>query len=179
MTKGSKIDDSLGFYNPDLGRAYIRWTAYPELNKYLLEHEFEHMQEDPDHPTDVDENGIRHKKFFKELLLPLFTGYNAQQKTWSPLGILDPKNLNPPDHADSVPQEQGMMQGQEQFSNPFFNQQPMSQPSLSQPSFGSPAAGSTLPESGQGSLNPGLSQQNLFQSNPQYKYGAPSGRLMF
>ena len=59
-TNGSDISDSLGFYNPFTNRVFIRHTAWPELNRYLLDHEFDHLLEE--NPTDADENGIRHKK---------------------------------------------------------------------------------------------------------------------
>jgi len=59
-TAGSDISDSMGFYNPHTNRVFIRHTAIPELDKYLLEHEFDHLLEET--PTDADENGIRHKK---------------------------------------------------------------------------------------------------------------------
>ena len=94
------IDDSLGVADVKAGKVFVRDTGIHELNRYLINHEIDHLVED--HATDEDEHGIRHKKFFKELFLPLFTGYNAQQKSWSPLGILDPKNLNPPPHEDAM-----------------------------------------------------------------------------
>ena len=59
-TAGSDISDSMGFYNPHTNRVFIRHTAIPELDKYLLEHEFDHLLEKE--ATDEDENGIRHKK---------------------------------------------------------------------------------------------------------------------
>lgn len=108
----SNVDETnLGFADPLKGEVCVLDTKCHELNKYLIDHEVEHLFEEEG--THEDEHGIRHKKFFKEILLPLFTGYNAQQKSWSPLGILDPKNLNPPDHADALDsgdQQMGMEQ---------------------------------------------------------------------
>lgn len=60
VTRGSYIKDSLGFADPSTNRAFVRHTAWPELNKYLIEHEFEHLVETM--KTDMDENGICHKK---------------------------------------------------------------------------------------------------------------------
>src|SRR3990167_10231951 len=51
---------SLGLADPKKNTAYVRYTAWPELNKYLIDHEFEHLIEDV--PTD-EEDGIRYKKF--------------------------------------------------------------------------------------------------------------------
>lgn len=53
-------EDNDGFADPDTNTAYVRYSVYPELNKYLIEHEFEHLIEE--HGTDQDEFGIRHKK---------------------------------------------------------------------------------------------------------------------
>src|SRR3990167_1882822 len=72
ITSGSDISDSLGFADPRTGKAYVRYTAHPELNKYLINHELEELTTDEHHHE--DENGIRHKKFFKEIFLPLITG---------------------------------------------------------------------------------------------------------
>src|SRR3990167_10772666 len=65
ITRGSDISDSLGFADPSTGKAYVRYTAHPELNKYLINHELEELTTDEHHHE--DENGIRHKKFFKSL----------------------------------------------------------------------------------------------------------------
>lgn len=59
---------SLGFTDVKKGKAYIVKTHWPEVNKALLSHEFEHLLEE--HATDEDENGIRHKKFFKQIFAP-------------------------------------------------------------------------------------------------------------
>lgn len=53
-------DVSLGLADPAKNTAYVRYTAWPELNKYLIDHEFEHLIEEV--PTD-EEDGIRYKKF--------------------------------------------------------------------------------------------------------------------
>jgi hypothetical protein len=65
----SNVDDSnLGFADPEKRTAYVRQSSWPDLNKYLINHEFEHLIEEEG--TDEDENGIRHKKFFKEIFMP-------------------------------------------------------------------------------------------------------------
>lgn len=176
-TNGSDVSDSLGFYNPFTNRIFIRHSVIPELNKRLLEHEFEHVMEN--HATDSDENGIRHakgKKFFKEILSPLFTGINPEQGTFSPFGILDPKNLNPP-------KDQGGTSEDSQSQMPSFGNLGMGLPgsgSSDNPSFGSSYSPTQGQQSSQGNLNQGLSQDSVNPlSDPYAKYGQPSGRLSF
>lgn len=53
-------EDNMGFADPTTNTAYVRHTAFPELNKYLIDHEYSHLVEE--HGTDEDEMGIRHKK---------------------------------------------------------------------------------------------------------------------
>lgn len=60
------VGDSMGFADPLKQRAYVRNTNVMELNKYLIEHEFEHLLEE--HATDEDEHGIRHKSKFVKFL---------------------------------------------------------------------------------------------------------------
>lgn len=74
-TRGSRIDDSLGFGNKFTGRAFVRDSGLHDLTKYLVSHELEELM--ADESTHEDENGIRHKKgpkFFKDILAPLFGG---------------------------------------------------------------------------------------------------------
>ena len=52
--------DSLGFADPVKRVGYVRDTAHAALNRYLLNHEFEHLVEEKG--TDEDEFGIRHKR---------------------------------------------------------------------------------------------------------------------
>lgn len=68
VTRGSDISDSLGFADPVTNTAYVRHTSWPELNSYLIDHEFEHLIED--HKTDMDANGLCHKKggFFRNVM---------------------------------------------------------------------------------------------------------------
>ena len=73
-------EDNLGFADPVENKAYVRHTAFPELNKYLIEHEFEHLLEAKG--TDEDDMGIRHKKK---------KGFaNILQKFYNPLNFGDP-----------------------------------------------------------------------------------------
>lgn len=72
VTRGSDISDSLGFADPSTNSAYIRNTGVAELNKYLINHEFEHLLEEEG--THEDSNGIRHKKFFKDVTVPGLVG---------------------------------------------------------------------------------------------------------
>src|SRR3990167_4040657 len=85
ITRGSDISDSLGFADRHVGKAYVRYASHPDLQKYLINHEFEELE--ADESSHEDENGIRHKKFFKEGVVPTFTGWNPTRGTWSPIGI--------------------------------------------------------------------------------------------
>lgn len=171
-TNGSDISDSLGFYNPFTNRVFIRWTAYPELNKYLLEHEFEHLMEEK--ATDADENGIRHKKgkkFFKEILAPLFTGFNLETGRFSPAGILGDT---------SKPKEQPQTQSPQQFAGFGGLGYGVPGSDKSTPTFGSGQSPFSEQQSSQQGLNQGLNQQTLNPLQDPYKqFGAPAGRLYF
>ena len=68
ITRGSDISDSLGFADRRTGRAYVRYSAHPELQKYLINHELDELE--ANESTHEDGNGIRHKKFFKQLFAP-------------------------------------------------------------------------------------------------------------
>ncbi len=35
-------EDNMGFADPVTNTAYVRHTAFPELNKYLIDHEYSH-----------------------------------------------------------------------------------------------------------------------------------------
>ncbi|MBU2052576.1 hypothetical protein KKH13_05205 [Patescibacteria group bacterium] len=66
----SHVDESnMGFADRVKGVAYVRYSAWPELNRFLVNHELEELESDES--VHEDEYGIRHKKFFKELFLPL------------------------------------------------------------------------------------------------------------
>lgn len=172
-TNGSDISDSLGFYNPFTNKVFIRHTASPELNKYLLDHEFEHLLEEK--ATDADENGIRHKKgkkFFKEIFMPLFTGVNLEQGSFSPLGIFDPKNLNPPKNEEQAPMQDSSFGGYG-FGMPGGGDS-------STPSFGSSVSPFSESQSSQSGLNQGLNSQSINPlADPYARYGQSSGRLRF
>mgnify|MGYP001610792511 FL=1 len=51
--------ESLGIADPKTNTAYIRHTAWPDLNKYLIQHEFEHLLGEN---TSHFENGVYYKK---------------------------------------------------------------------------------------------------------------------
>ena len=51
---------ALGVADPSINTAYVRQVAHPELQKYLIDHEFEHLIEEV--PTD-EEDGVRYKDF--------------------------------------------------------------------------------------------------------------------
>ncbi len=71
ITRGSDISDSLGFANPFIKKAFVRETGVHELNKFLVNHELEELMASSS--THEDSNGIRHKKFFKEFVMPILT----------------------------------------------------------------------------------------------------------
>ena len=56
----SRLDTSLGVADPKINTAYVRQIAHPQLQKYLIDHEFEHLIEEV--PTDEFE-GVRYKNF--------------------------------------------------------------------------------------------------------------------
>ena len=61
------VDDrNLGFADPQKRVGYVRKVAEKPLQDYLVNHEFEHLLETEG--TDEDEYGIRHKKFFKDVV---------------------------------------------------------------------------------------------------------------
>src|SRR3990167_1675901 len=62
---------NLGFADREKGVAYVRQTGIHDLNKYLISHELEELEQDKS--THEDPNGIRHKKFFKDFFLPLIS----------------------------------------------------------------------------------------------------------
>ena len=64
-------DIALGLADPKQNTAYVRYSAYPELNKYLIDHEFEHLLEE--HGTD-EIDGVRYKI---PLLGPLISGIGS------------------------------------------------------------------------------------------------------
>ena len=48
---------ALGVADPKTNTAYVRYSAHPELNKYLIDHEFEHLVEEI--PTDEIEKIVK------------------------------------------------------------------------------------------------------------------------
>ncbi len=71
ITRGSDISNSLGFADKRTGQAYVRYTGLEDLDKYLINHELEELEQDES--THEDENGIRHKSFgtaVKHFFLP-------------------------------------------------------------------------------------------------------------
>lgn len=170
-TNGSDISDSLGFYNPYTNRVFIRHTAIPELDKYLLQHEFDHLLEDE--PTDADENGIRHKKgkkFFKEIFMPTFTGFNLESGKFSPLGILG--NTSEQKQQEGS-QEQSLMGGYGGLGTGLPGSS-----SSGTPTYGSSQSPLSNQQTSQGGLNQGLNQQSInpLAQDPYARYGQQAGR---
>lgn len=73
-TRGAFIGDSLGFADTFTKKVFVRDTGLEELNHYLIQHEVEHLFSDDRAHEDEEVEGIRHKKFFKEIFLPIVTG---------------------------------------------------------------------------------------------------------
>lgn len=68
------IEDSLGLADVKKNRVFVRDTGVHELNRYLINHEIDHLVEE--HATDEDAYGIRHKKgpkLFKDIFLPFIS----------------------------------------------------------------------------------------------------------
>jgi len=175
-TNGADISDSLGFYNPLTNKVFIRHTAIPELDKYLLDHEFEHLVEDE--ATDVDECGIRHKK--ARDIFRLF---------WDPRTLVNPtigrderKAKNAENDAAIEAQKQQEQAAQQQRMLSSFGGLGMGLPGSGQstPTFGSSQNPFSDQQSTQGSLNQGLNSQSINPlSDPYARFGRSSGRLYF
>ena len=56
---GDVNENTMGFADPVKRRGYVRDTYVPALNRYLINHEFEHLLEEKG--TDEDSHGIRQK----------------------------------------------------------------------------------------------------------------------
>lgn len=182
VTRGANIKDSLGFYNPYIKKAYIRDTGYSEVNKYLMDHEAEHMIEE--HATDEDEFGIRHKKkggfakFFDTIFNPTTWANPERQSGWvmpltaqeSPFSMFKNEETQPGQGMESGMMDYGMYQGQQgptsmggsQGDNAGYGTYD------GQDSFS--GINTSLNESSQ--VNPFAPEQERF------KYGAPAGRTL-
>ena len=110
----SYVDESnLGFADRQKGVAYVRQTHLHELNKYLISHELEELEEEMSHHEDP--NGIRHKKgpkIFKDLILPALKGF----VTGGPLGAAQGAGGGFFDYQNRVAQNSSPGGG-EQFQN--------------------------------------------------------------
>jgi len=171
---GEDVSDSWGVYNPYTRQVRIRDTGFWEVNKYLLDHELEHAVEE--HATDQGPNGLRHKKgkkFWKEILMPVMTGYNGQTKTWSPLGA-----FGHPSTDEKNAQRDAKNMQESSFGGLGFG---MPGGDVSTPSFGSGVSPFSGQQATQGGLNQGLNSQttNPLAEDPYARYGQQGGRLRF
>lgn len=171
------IDDSLGFADVRRGRVFVRNTGSHEMNRYLINHEIDHLVEE--HATDEDKNGIRHKKFGD------FFRFLANPINLPGLGPLsnDKKGIFNTDNASSSKMEAGGIEG--------AGEQPQFSASPNSPSgpFGQFAVGSqgssAVPNNIGGNVTGGLNQSSL--NSPQALSpdmierikGYYSGRLTF
>lgn len=62
------ISDSLGFADPSTGDCFIRKTGVPDWDIATIQHEIDELLSQKSFHEDAD--GIRHKKFFKEVFMP-------------------------------------------------------------------------------------------------------------
>lgn len=79
MARASELDpryefvgvDNLGFADKEKNKVFVRADVEPQLTRYLIDHELEHLFEMEG--TDEDENGIRHKKKggFMRIFVPI------------------------------------------------------------------------------------------------------------
>src|SRR3990167_5799344 len=67
-----KVLSDNDFFNVAKSDQRYSYVDHPELQKYLVNHELEELTSDQS--SHEDPNGIRHKKFFREVLLPIVTG---------------------------------------------------------------------------------------------------------
>lgn len=171
----SYVDESnMGFADRQKGIAYVRGTNVHDLNKYLINHELEELEEAES--THEDPNGIRHKKFFKEIFLPLFTGFNGETGKWSPLGILD-KSISKDAQQEK---SQTVSSGMEGLQMSPFQNFTVSGGGAQSPA--SPRVSETVTGGIQSGLNQGQGFDGVQGLPPdllQRLKGAPSGRIAF
>ena len=79
------VDESnLGFADRMKGVCYVRDTKIHDLNKYLIDHELEELEQDES--THEDPNGIRHKKFW-DFIRPFFNVFTDAAKYSNPISM--------------------------------------------------------------------------------------------
>lgn len=170
------ISDSLGFADVKSGKVFVRQTGSHELNRYLINHEIDHLVED--HATDEDKNGIRHKKF-SDVLRHFYNPLNI-----GGMGPLSDSNKGFLDTAVKDKPENVMANQQNAMAQPPQAQNPFGQFSVS----GQTGTGSTPPgldNSVGGTLNKGglnggsSSQQSISPDILERIKGYYSGRIPF
>ena len=187
----SYVDGSnLGFADRKKGKAYVRQTHIHELNKYLISHELEELEEDDS--LHEDANGIRHKKgpkLFKDIILPILSGGAIQPEAPQREAA---QTTNVPGVGNVLNSQLSMFQGggqQSQSSGSYSPSSPFS--SLSGAfSSGSPlslfsTSGSYSPANvpssvfGGGAGQPNISINELDPELKNRQSGYYSGRLTF
>src|SRR3990167_10632347 len=79
------VDESnLGFADRLKSVCYVRDTKVHDLNKYLIDHELEELEQDES--THEDPNGIRHKKFW-DFIRPFFNVFTDAAKYSNPISM--------------------------------------------------------------------------------------------
>ena len=181
----SYVDDTnLGFADPMTNKAYVRHVNHPELQKYLINHELEELTTDEHHHQDA--NGVRHKKFFKDIFS--FFTYDPGH-IFSSGAREEQKQTNAAQDA-AVEQQKQQESQQQQLAQMFGSYSPQGQTGIS----GSPnspmnlftGSGSyspgNVPDAASGSYTPGFLGQSADQL-PDYlkqqKFGSEDGRIVF
>jgi len=165
-TKGTDISESLGFCDVPNQKIFVRHTGIDELNAYTVNHEIEHLFSDDKGHDDPLVPGIRHKKFGKEILSPLFTGVNLETGKFSPAGIFDPSITKRTQQIKQTAQQPQLQRPQTPQFQPFGG---VTSPALSPATI--QAGGSSLPQGPPGSnvaggLTTGLQQGGLSGISP-------------
>lgn len=190
-TRGADISGSLGFADKMNNRVFVRDTGVDQLNKYLVNHELEHLYEAEGTDEDANVPGIRHKFW----LLPLLALAGASAATaqagssaksaGKAQGELEQQTRLGQEAAMAQPQIQSL-QPQAQQEQPRMAELAKSAIDISQPGaatsplnlFGSGQTQAServsQPVTGLGSLGGGLRQQDLERLKGQY-----AGRLTF
>lgn len=187
----SYVDETnLGFADALKGKAYVRHTSHPELQKYLINHELEELIEA--HEGHEDANGIRHKKLgniFRAIFNPInipIPGLHNKDK-----GVFNVGQSSSAKQAEAESQaQQQAQQEQQQMAQMFGSYSPQGATSGVSGASGSPLnlfgsgsyAPGNVPDAASGSYTPGFlgqSAEQLPDYLKQQKFGAEDGRIVF
>ena len=122
-----EMEMSLGVADPKTGTAYVRYTHSDQLNKYLVNHELEHL---------IEGQGGQHSNHYRNGVY-----YKGLADLFGPLLVMISQ-------VTSKPQQAQTQQAQQSFSRP--------QTSFSSQQFAGSAPMGTGPSGGTGALDAGL-----------------------